>query len=35
MAVNRLMKADAAFEQKVIKIISGKLPLQNTNLEER
>jgi hypothetical protein len=29
------MKADAAFEQKVIKIISGKLPLQNTNLEER
>jgi len=35
MAVNRLMKPDAAFQQHVIKIISGKLSLQDTNLEER
>jgi hypothetical protein len=35
MAMNKLMKTDAAFQQHVIKIISGKLSLQNTNLEER
>jgi hypothetical protein len=29
------MKPDAAFEQQVTKIISGKLSLQSTNLEER
>jgi len=35
MAVNRLMKPDAVFQQHVIKIISRKLSRQDTNLEER
>ena len=35
MAVNRLMKPDAAFQQHVIKIIYGKLSIQDINLEER
>jgi len=35
MAVNRLMKPDAALQQHVNKIIFGKPSVQNTNLEQR